>query len=90
MALLGWIPGIESHKIESKSQPRFLHNASGRFESRYVSVQIQENSPSIMLKNMGKSTIGVWVAHGEGQGRIFTLLFTFFHLFVKHPLHASN
>lgn len=41
------------------------HNKSGRFESRFVSVGIQE-SPSIWLKGMEGSALGVWVAHGEG------------------------
>lgn len=42
------------------------HNKSGRFESRFVSVGIQE-SPSIWLKGMEGSALGVWVAHGEGR-----------------------
>lgn len=63
MALLGLLPyeGIEMNK-----QPRFIHNVSGRFESRFVSLKI-ENSPSIMLKEMNGSILGVWVAHGEGN-----------------------
>lgn len=42
------------------------HNKSGRFESRFVSVGIQE-SPSIWLQGMEGSALGVWVAHGEGR-----------------------
>jgi phosphoribosylformylglycinamidine (FGAM) synthase-like amidotransferase family enzyme len=30
-------------------------------------VNIAEDSPSIWLKGMGGSTVGVWAAHGEGQ-----------------------
>lgn len=63
MALLGWVPW---QGIEDKVQPRFIHNRSGRFESRFSSVKILE-SPAIMLKGMEGSTIGVWVAHGEGR-----------------------
>lgn len=44
------------------------HNKSGRFESRFVSVGIQE-SPSIWLRGMQGSALGVWVAHGEGRGK---------------------
>lgn len=44
------------------------HNRSGRFESRFVSVGIQE-SPSIWLRGMEGSALGVWVAHGEGKVR---------------------
>ena len=63
MALLGWVPGGVQEDVK---QPRFVHNKSGRFESRFVHVQVQE-TPSIMLKDMAGSTMGVWVAHGEGQ-----------------------
>jgi phosphoribosylformylglycinamidine synthase len=62
-ALLGWVPwvGIPDHK-----QPRFVQNVSGRFESRWVTVKILE-SPAIMFKGMTDSTLGIWVAHGEGR-----------------------
>jgi phosphoribosylformylglycinamidine synthase len=63
MALLGWVPW---QGIPDNIQPRFIHNRSGRFESRFVSVKIKE-SPSLMLKGMADSVLGVWVAHGEGQ-----------------------
>jgi len=62
MALLGWVPW---HGIDDKFQPRFIHNKSGRFESRFSTVRIIE-SPSIMLKDMEGSVLGVWIAHGEG------------------------
>lgn len=38
-----------------------------RFESRWINVQIADDSPSLWLAGMGGSTIGVWAAHGEGQ-----------------------
>ena len=63
MALLGWIPRAG---IEDRSQPRFIHNQSGRFESRFSTVRIVP-SPSVMLKGMAGSTLGIWVAHGEGR-----------------------
>jgi phosphoribosylformylglycinamidine synthase len=47
-------------------QPRFLHNKSGRYESRWVTVKIQA-SPSIMLRGLEGSQLGIWVAHGEGR-----------------------
>lgn len=49
MALLGWVPGTES-QLADPAQPRFIHNTSGRFESRWATVQIQLDSPAIMLK----------------------------------------
>jgi phosphoribosylformylglycinamidine synthase len=63
LALLGWVPwpGIETHH-----QPRFIHNSSGRFESRYLTVRVLE-SPSLMLQGMEGARVGVWVAHGEGR-----------------------
>lgn len=70
MALLGWVPGKEVGGVlgagGDSSQPRFIHNESGRFECRFSSVRIVE-SPSMMLKGMEGTTVGIWVAHGEGR-----------------------
>lgn len=63
MALIGWVPW---YGIEDTRQPRFIWNNSGRFESRWVTVKILP-SPAIMLRGMENSTLGVWVAHGEGR-----------------------
>jgi phosphoribosylformylglycinamidine synthase len=63
MALLGWVPWTG---IPGEKSPRFIKNRSRRFESRFVSVKILK-SPSIMLKGMEGSVLGVWVAHGEGR-----------------------
>ncbi|MGD1076458.1 MAG: phosphoribosylformylglycinamidine synthase, partial [Thermodesulfovibrionales bacterium] len=63
MALLGWIPW---QGIENRFQPRFVQNRSGRFESRFATVRILR-SPSLMLSDMEGSTLGIWVAHGEGR-----------------------
>lgn len=62
MALLGWVPwkGIAGEK-----QPRFVHNTSGRFESRWAQVEVLP-SPSVLLAGMEGTKLGVWVAHGEG------------------------
>jgi phosphoribosylformylglycinamidine synthase len=62
-ALLGWVPWSG---IETRHGPRFIHNSSGRFESRFVAVRVLD-SPAIMLKGMEGATLGVWVAHGEGR-----------------------
>ena len=62
-ALIGWVPW---QGIPDKVQPRFIHNTSGRFESRFATVKILK-SPSLMLKDMEDSVIGIWVAHGEGH-----------------------
>merc|ERR1739848_469607 len=68
MALLGWVPGGSSYKeiLQESEQPRFIHNVSGRFESRWSSATVKD-SPAIMLKGMSGLTMGIWVAHGEGK-----------------------
>lgn len=63
MALLGWVPWAG---IPDTTQPRFIRNASERFESRWATVKIVK-SPAIMFKDMENSTLGIWVAHGEGR-----------------------
>ncbi|XP_034085669.1 phosphoribosylformylglycinamidine synthase [Gymnodraco acuticeps] len=62
LALLGWVGEDQGG---AGSEVALTHNKSGRFESRFVSVGIQE-SPSIWLRGMEGSALGVWVAHGEG------------------------
>ncbi|KAL0382021.1 UNVERIFIED_CONTAM: putative phosphoribosylformylglycinamidine synthase, chloroplastic/mitochondrial [Sesamum calycinum] len=55
MALLGWVPGPNVGGVlgdnGDPSQPRFIHNESGRFECRFTSVKI-EKSPALMFKGM--------------------------------------
>ncbi|GBE33810.1 phosphoribosylformylglycinamidine synthase [bacterium BMS3Bbin06] len=63
MALLGWVPW---KGLDDRVQPRFIRNRSGRFESRFSTVGILP-SPSVFLKGMEGSVLGVWVAHGEGR-----------------------
>uniref|UniRef100_A0ABM5EIX1 phosphoribosylformylglycinamidine synthase n=1 Tax=Pogona vitticeps TaxID=103695 RepID=A0ABM5EIX1_9SAUR len=72
MALLGWV-GAERPDAKNAGgtvQPGVLlsPNSSGRFESRFVSLSIEE-SPALMLRGMAGSTLGIWVAHGEGRMR---------------------
>jgi len=45
---------------------KMLHNNSGKHESNFVSVKVQENN-SIMLKSLAGATLGVWISHGEGK-----------------------
>ncbi|XP_054646459.1 phosphoribosylformylglycinamidine synthase isoform X2 [Dunckerocampus dactyliophorus] len=62
LALLGW---VGEGQDGAASEVVLTHNKSGRFESRFVSVGIQA-SPSVWLAGMEGSSLGVWVAHGEG------------------------
>eukprot|EP00590_Aulacoseira_subarctica_P005815 CAMPEP_0172434518 /NCGR_PEP_ID=MMETSP1064-20121228/70674_1 /TAXON_ID=202472 /ORGANISM="Aulacoseira subarctica , Strain CCAP 1002/5" /LENGTH=836 /DNA_ID=CAMNT_0013182747 /DNA_START=1359 /DNA_END=3869 /DNA_ORIENTATION=+ len=64
MALLGWIPN--SKGLEEEEQPRLVENESELFESRFSSVTIMK-SPAIMFQGMEGSSLGIWVAHGEGR-----------------------
>mmetsp|Transcript_29282 Transcript_29282/g.75454 ORF Transcript_29282/g.75454 Transcript_29282/m.75454 type:complete len:1336 (+) Transcript_29282:104-4111(+) len=67
MALLGWVPRDSTDdSLPALEQPRFVHNKSKRFEARFSSVAILP-SPAVLLKDMAGSSLGVWVAHGEGQ-----------------------
>jgi phosphoribosylformylglycinamidine synthase len=76
MALLGWIPegkflkALEADEERTSSaQPRFVHNESGRFESRFSAVKVVKGTPAeeVWFNGMGGSVLGVWVAHGEGR-----------------------
>jgi phosphoribosylformylglycinamidine synthase len=48
------------------TSPKMEHNASGKFESAFLSVDIPAN-PSVMLRSLEGMRLGVWVAHGEGR-----------------------
>jgi phosphoribosylformylglycinamidine synthase len=63
LALLGLVPW---RGLDDAVQPRFVRNASGRFESRFATVTVRP-SPAIMLRGMEGSTLGIWSAHGEGR-----------------------
>jgi len=51
---------------DHENHPKMLHNASGKFESGFVNVEIEMND-SVMLKSLSGSRLGIWVAHGEGR-----------------------
>jgi phosphoribosylformylglycinamidine synthase len=51
---------------EHAQHPKMLLNASHKFESAFLNVDIHENK-SIMLKSLAGSRLGIWVAHTEGQ-----------------------
>ncbi len=48
------------------SPVKMQHNNSGKFESCFVGVDVQ-SSPSIMLQELEGTSLGIWVAHGEGR-----------------------
>ena len=60
--LLGWVPW---QGIAAEKQPRFIHNQSRRFESRWTTVKVLP-SRAIMLQGMEDLVFGIHVDHGEG------------------------
>lgn len=59
---------VELNLINPEHELRTVmqHNDSHKFESRYLSVDIPQNN-SVMLGTLSGSTLGIWVAHGEGK-----------------------
>ncbi len=51
---------------EHEEKPNMLFNASHKFESNFLNVEIGKNN-SVMMKSLEGKKLGVWVAHGEGQ-----------------------
>ncbi len=53
------------HDIHGK----LIYNDSGKHESAFTSVKIQENN-SVMLSSLAGTTLGVWISHGEGKFKL--------------------
>ena len=84
---------VELGLIAPKSddeKPQMLHNDSHKFESRFLGVTVNP-SPSIMLRSLEGSVLGVWAAHGEGK---FHLPYTeeHYHIPMKYlyPEYPAN
>lgn len=67
MGFLGWIGGEEGEVDENVPDISLVKNRSGRYESRWSSIRVEEGTNSIFLKRMAGSVLGCWIAHGEGQ-----------------------
>ncbi len=52
--------------LQRELSPKMTHNLSGKFESKFVGVEIPQSS-SILLKSLTGSKLGIWVAHGDGR-----------------------
>jgi len=69
-------------------QVKMEQNDSQKFESNFVLVNI-EKSPSIMLKPLEGSSLGIWVAHGEGKFVFSTprekLFIPMVYLYAEYP-----
>lgn len=57
---------LEMINPEHEVHGKMLHNTSGKHESNFISVKVQENN-SVMLSTLAGSTLGVWISHGEGK-----------------------
>ncbi|MDW7692873.1 phosphoribosylformylglycinamidine synthase [Flammeovirgaceae bacterium SG7u.111] len=51
---------------EHEQKTKMLHNESGKFESSFLNMTIEQND-SVMLGSLSGSRLGIWVAHGEGK-----------------------
>ncbi|MEM8763292.1 MAG: phosphoribosylformylglycinamidine synthase [Bacteroidota bacterium] len=51
---------------EHENHGKMTYNDSGKHESNFTSVKVQENN-SIMLSSLAGTTLGVWISHGEGK-----------------------
>jgi phosphoribosylformylglycinamidine synthase len=72
LVALGIVPGLDtgingSPPAAPGGAAAWLgENESGRFESRFVTVQV-EPSPAVLLQGLEGTVVGVWSAHGEGK-----------------------
>lgn len=51
---------------EHETHGKMTYNDSGKHESNFTSVKVQENN-SVMLSSLAGTTLGVWISHGEGK-----------------------
>jgi phosphoribosylformylglycinamidine synthase len=54
---------------EYNQKPDMVPNQSGKFESSFLSVDVMPNE-SVLLGSLSGTTLGIWVAHGEGRFRL--------------------
>lgn len=60
---LGLLPALDGKYFER--QVSLAHNASARYEDRWVRLQVNSNSPCVFTKGLGQLTMPV--RHGEGR-----------------------
>jgi phosphoribosylformylglycinamidine synthase len=52
---------------DNSIMPKMLHNASGKWESGFVGLNVETTGRSILLDSLAGARLGAWVAHGEGR-----------------------
>ena len=63
LGLVGRTSGSET----SSERPHMEHNDSHKFESAFLGVDVQQGGHSVLLDSLSGSSLGLWVAHGEGK-----------------------
>lgn len=58
--------GLIKPNAATATMPKMLHNKSGKLESIFLSTDVLP-SPSIMLKPLENTKLGIWSSHGEGR-----------------------
>ncbi|HRZ42355.1 MAG TPA: phosphoribosylformylglycinamidine synthase [Bacteroidales bacterium] len=66
--------------------PVMHHNRSGKFESAFLTIDIEQNH-SVMLGSLAGSRLGIWVAHGEGRFEL-PLPENEYHIPARYTYHA--
>lgn len=51
---------------EHEQKHKMLHNDSHKFESTFLTIDVPANN-SVLFGSLSGSTLGIWVAHGEGK-----------------------
>ena len=59
--------GRTSGTANGSERPHMEHNDSHKFESAFLGVDVQQGGHSVLLDSLGGSSLGLWVAHGEGK-----------------------
>ena len=52
---------------DNSLMPRMLHNASRKWESGFVGLNVEQAGRSVLLDSIAGSKLGAWIAHGEGK-----------------------
>lgn len=52
---------------EHLEKMRMRGNSSGKFESSFLNVTVSQDTRSVLMRPLAGSTLGIWVAHGEGH-----------------------
>ena len=66
MMELGLVGRVSSASADAE-RPHMEHNDSHKFESAFLSVDVQKSGHSVLLDSLSGSSLGLWVAHGEGK-----------------------